>query len=169
MLLSSDYFDVFVTSLFENYIKNKNYVIKNGIVYSQCLDPNKLPSVFFMFNELWIQVLGRDYMIDISPAKDRSLCQLMFYKNPLAFNVFGTPIFTGYYTTHDPVNNKISFVPTPNSPKTMLQIGTLPANFFDAPLSETTTIWVYVITAVVVVALACLYYFVIIPQLSKVV
>lgn len=45
----------------------------------------------------------------------------------------------------------------------------LPTNFFDAPLSFETSIWIYVITGLVVVGLGCLYYFVIIPQLKKVI
>jgi hypothetical protein len=133
------------------------------------MDPATLPSVYFMFNELWIEVSGADYLMDVSSNRDRSLCQLAFYKNPLAFNVFGTPLFMGYYTTHDPVNNKISFVPTKNSPKTRLQIGTLATNQFDAPLTLEVSIWVYVITGVCVVGIAVLYYFVLIPELNKVI
>lgn len=122
-----------------------------------------------MFNELWIEVSGKDYMMDVSPNRDRTLCQLAFYKNPLAFNVFGTPLFMDYYTTHDPVNNKISFVPTKNSTKTRLQIGMLATTMFDAPLSMEVSIWVYVITGVCVVGIAVLYYFVLIPELNKVI
>ncbi|MFO0117208.1 MAG: hypothetical protein ACK521_06205 [bacterium] len=59
-------------------------------------------------------------MVDVSPAQDRSLCQLQIYKNPLAFNVFGSPLFKGYYTIHDPANNKIGFVPTQQSLKPRL-------------------------------------------------
>lgn len=73
ILVSSDYFDLIITKLF-TIINNKNYVVKNGIVYSQCIDPNTLPSIFFLFNELWIEVKGLDYMLDVSPNKDRSLC-----------------------------------------------------------------------------------------------
>ena len=83
--------------------------------------------------------------------------------------MFGAPLFRGYYTIHDPANNKIGFVPTPQSPKTRLAIGMLPTNFFDAPLPLETSIWIYVITGLVVVALGVLYYFVIIPQLKKVI
>lgn len=77
--------------------------------------------------------------------------------------MFGTPLLMGYYTVHDPVNNKISFVPTRLSPKKALQVGVLPYNFLEAPLSTTTSIWVYVITGICVVGLACLYYFVLVP------
>lgn len=112
LLMSSDYFSSIVTTLFETYIGNMNYVIKNGVVFSQCIDPNTLPPIFIMFNELWVQIRGADYMVDVSPNRDRTLCQLVIYKNPLAFNVLGTPMMIGYYTVHDTVNGKIGFVPS---------------------------------------------------------
>jgi hypothetical protein len=34
MLISSDYYDSIIKLLFETYIDNKNYVIKNGVVFS---------------------------------------------------------------------------------------------------------------------------------------
>jgi|LakMenEpi03Oct11_1017367.scaffolds.fasta_scaffold07843_1 hypothetical protein len=34
MLISSDYYDSIIKLLFENYINNKNYVIKNGVAFS---------------------------------------------------------------------------------------------------------------------------------------
>lgn len=34
MLISSDYYDTIVKLLFETYIDNKNYVIKNGVAFS---------------------------------------------------------------------------------------------------------------------------------------
>ena len=45
---------------------------------------------------------------------------LQIFKNNLAFNVFGTPLFRGYYTIHDPILNKIGFVPTARSLKSNL-------------------------------------------------
>lgn len=120
-----------------------------------------------MFNELWIEIKGMDYMFDVSPNRDNSLCQLAIYKNPLAFHVFGVPMLRGYYTIHDPVNSKISFVPTPNSVKTRLQIGILPSNYLPAPVPQSFNTWIYVITAIITVMLACLYYFVLIPYLKR--
>jgi hypothetical protein len=81
--------------------------------------------------------------------------------------VFGTPLLRGYYTVHDPVNNKIGFVPTPLSPKTRLQIGMLPTNYLPAPISQELNTWIYVITAIMTVMMACLYYFVLIPYLKR--
>jgi uncharacterized membrane protein YfhO len=42
----------------------------------------------------------------------------------------------------------------------------LPVNFFEAPLPYETSIWIYVITAILTVLLACLYYFFLIPFLK---
>jgi hypothetical protein len=119
-----------------------------------------------MFNELWIEVKGYDYMVDVSPNRDMSLCQLLLYKNPQAFNVFGSPLLRGYYTTHDSTNAKITFTPTPNSGKSKLPIGMLPTQNFNAPLSYSMSIWIYMLTAILNVVLACIYYFILIPYLS---
>ena len=43
----------------------------------------------------------------------------------------------------------------------------LPVNFFEAPLSYEFSIWIYLITAVLVVVLAVVYYFALIPLLSR--
>lgn len=120
IILSSDYYDQIVTKLMTDYIGTQNYVIKEGVTYSVCIPPSQLPSLYFIFNELLIEVRGEDYMADISPKGDMSLCQLLLFKNTMAFNLFGTPLFRGYYVTHDTVNAKMQFVPVPNSPKKRL-------------------------------------------------
>lgn len=51
-----------------------NYVIKDGAVFSQCFTANQVPSLYFLFNELWIELKGYDYMVDVSPGHDMSLC-----------------------------------------------------------------------------------------------
>ena len=119
-----------------------------------------------MFNELWVELRGVDYMIDVSEENDHSLCQLMLFKNSLGFNVFGAPLLKGYYTIHDPVKNAIGFVPTPLSPKIRLPLGTVPEAYFVAPLTYEISIWVYVITSVFIILLAGLYYFLLLPELK---
>ena len=104
-------------------------------------------------------------MVDVSEAQDRSLCQLQIFKNPLAFNVLGTPLFRGYYSIHDPVNNKIGFVPVAKSPKGVLEEGEPPTNELNAPLTQETEIWIYVITGVVAVGIALLLYYIVYPKL----
>jgi hypothetical protein len=106
-------------------------------------------------------------MVDVSPDKDRSLCQLLLFQNLLEMNVFGGPIFKGYYSIHDPKNNKIGFAPLYNSPKRTLQIGEVPLASFNAPAEVEMSIWVYLVTALFVVILAGVYYFVLIPELAK--
>jgi hypothetical protein len=58
----------------------------------------------------------------------------MIFQNTYSFNIFGAPVFHGYYTIHDPVLNTIGFVPTPGSPKKRMPIGEIPKQFFTAPL-----------------------------------
>jgi hypothetical protein len=50
----------------------------------------------------------------------------MIFKNPLGFNIYGAPLFHGYYTIHDPVKGSIGFVPTATSPKKRLALGEVP-------------------------------------------
>jgi len=54
ILLSSDYYESIVNKLFQEYLKTQNYVIKDGVVFSQCFTPSQLPTLHFLFNELWI-------------------------------------------------------------------------------------------------------------------
>jgi hypothetical protein len=39
ILLSSDYFETIVNKLFQDYLQTQNYVIKDGVVFSQCFSP----------------------------------------------------------------------------------------------------------------------------------
>ena len=105
-------------------IGTQNYIIKEGVVFAQCL--NKVPSIYFLFSGLWLELRGDDFLVDVSPDQDRSLCQLMLFQNILDMNVFGTPIFKGYYAIHDPKNDKIGFAPLSKSPKLPLRIGEVP-------------------------------------------
>jgi hypothetical protein len=82
-------------------------------------------------------------------------------------NVFGGPIFKGYYSIHDTKNSKIGFAPLKKSPKQRLQIGEVPLTSFEAPLEVEMSIWVYLVTALFIVFLAAVHYFVLIPELSK--
>ncbi|MFO0117209.1 MAG: pepsin-like aspartyl protease [bacterium] len=54
ILLSSDYYESIVNKLFQDYLKTMNFVIKDGVVFSQCFSPSQLPTLHFLFNELWI-------------------------------------------------------------------------------------------------------------------
>lgn len=98
--------------------------MKNGVVFCECFNVYHLPSIFIMFNRLWVELKAADYIIDVSG--DWSLCQLMIFKNPLGFNIYGAPLFHGYYTIHDPVEGSIGFVPTATSPKKRLALGEVP-------------------------------------------
>jgi hypothetical protein len=133
ILLSSDYFDKVIKQIFAK-VDNTKFTIKDSIVYSECISNSVMPSLFFMFNELWVEIKSEDYLVDVSPEKDGSICSLLIYKNPQPFHVFGTPFLQGYYTIHDADNSKIGFAPNTLSNKSKLQSGTLPVQFLDAPL-----------------------------------
>lgn len=71
VLFSSDYFDHIIIKLF-TYLDTQNFIVKEGVVFSECFEPYQLPSLYVMFNRLWIELKGVDYMVDVSG--DGSLC-----------------------------------------------------------------------------------------------
>ena len=83
-----------------------------GAVVSECFNPRDLPSLYLNVGGYWIEISPYDYMVDVSPGGDGSICQLMIFENPFPFNLIGIPGFNGYCTIHDPDNSRIGFVPT---------------------------------------------------------
>lgn len=73
MLFSTDYFDAVIARVFD-MLGTSNYAITEGVVFSECFPALDIPSIYFMFNELWVELKGVDYMIDVSAENDHSLC-----------------------------------------------------------------------------------------------
>ena len=126
MLLSSDYFESIVVKYMNDYVGSDQYAIQQGAVYSECFDTTEMPGMYFLFNNTWIELLPDDFMIDVSEAQDRSICMLMFIENSYPFNLFGSPLFMGYYSIHDTANDKISWAPSVGSYKSVLISGKVP-------------------------------------------
>ena len=42
-----------------------------------------------------------EYVLDASDDQDGSVCMLLLVGIDAPYNVFGTPIFQGYYTVHE--------------------------------------------------------------------
>jgi hypothetical protein len=42
-------------------------------------------------------------------------------------NIFGMPIFAGYYTIHNPVDGTVGFAPHPTSKKESIRLGSIPS------------------------------------------
>ena len=72
---SALYYEVFVRKIFAN-VNGEAWKMVDGIIQTLCYD---FPPLYFMFDNKWIMVNPADYVIDISPAQDRSLCILMIF------------------------------------------------------------------------------------------
>lgn len=80
-----------------------------------------------MFQDKWIKVTKDEYVLDASDDQDGSVCMLLLVGVNQAYNVFGTPIFQGYYTVHQQLGNgraRLGFVPNNVSRKSKLSDGT---------------------------------------------
>ncbi len=70
-------------------------------------------------------MLPDDYVVDVSPAGDGSVCKLRIKSLNAPFNIVGMPIYLGYYVTHDYSNPKeqtMSFAPHSNSEKKPVEL-----------------------------------------------
>lgn len=91
----------------------------------------------------------------------------MIFENPYPFNLIGAPGFRGYYTVHDPDNDRIGFAPTPDKMKDVIRQGNRPTQELTAPLSQTLDIIINTITVIVMGGIGALYYYLIFPELKK--
>ena len=130
-----------------------------------------------MFEKKWIVVNSEDYVLDVSEAQDGSQCLLLLIGLDGPYNIFGTPLFQGYYTIHDQSNKaetRLGFVPTNISSKPKLFLGSKPSFFLDfddkAKLTRNVNskaqegmIFRYVIEGAIALALLLVYFFVALP------
>jgi len=61
----------------------------------------KWESLWFMFQNMWIEVKPEEYLIDISENGNREVCHILMIGNNYDFFLFGLPIYQGYYTIHN--------------------------------------------------------------------
>ena len=92
---SSEYI-VMPEQIFHTYLSNlinraggPKYFMEDEEVYLECT--KKYPTLYFMFQEQWLEVSPSDYIVDWSRKKDESLCHLLI-KPGLEF-VMGIPLF----------------------------------------------------------------------------
>lgn len=71
---SALYFDEFIERIFA-YVGGDDYEVVQGYVVSKCY--GNFPSLFFMFDGLWIEIKPNEYVKDISDMQDLSQCLLM--------------------------------------------------------------------------------------------
>ena len=65
MIISQYFFEDLIDRIF-NYVDDDEYMISNGYVYTRCY--NNFPNLYFMFDELWIEVKPEEYVWDTSHA-----------------------------------------------------------------------------------------------------
>ncbi len=95
-------------------------------------------SIFWMVAYYWIEILPEDYIIDVSPNGDGSVCMLQFRANIYDFIVLGTPILQNYYVTFDMENTTATFIPNAWTKKGYLELDrTLPSRKIDVGASST--------------------------------
>lgn len=61
----------------------------------------KWESLWFMMQNMWIEVKPEEYLIDISENGNREVCHILMIGNNYDFFLFGLPIYQGYYTIHN--------------------------------------------------------------------
>ena len=98
-LIFSEFYFEYVIELIFDYVGDDEYAIKYGYVFTRCY--NNFPPLYFMFDGYWIEVLPEEYVWDTSNAQDRSQCVLLMSSTDAPMNIFGMPLFHGYYTIHD--------------------------------------------------------------------
>ena len=96
------------------------FFIKDNSIYTDC--DGLYPDLFFLIEEVWLQVLPQDYVIDMSDFGDRSLCQLMLKENKEESFVLGIPLLQGYCVNHNMDTSTIGFAPSLFSSKTDVQL-----------------------------------------------
>lgn len=95
-------------------------------------------------------------MFDASQAQDQSVCSVLFLPNQQDFFLFGSPIFSGMYTTHNMDKATITFVPHSLSTKSPVKAGVLPTQELAIGSGES-NIWSYVIGALFASAMGFVY------------
>ena len=98
IMISGTYFDDLVEYIFR-YVGGDDYQIYEGFIFSKCY--SNFPDLYFMFQEKWVKVDADEYVFDVSTSQDGSECLLLIVGLDAPYNIFGTPIFQGYYTVHE--------------------------------------------------------------------
>ena len=120
IMLPEEYFSSFLDLIYTDMADNEHEEA-NGYVISQCYDD--FPELHFLLSDKWVTVKPEDYVVDVSEAKDRSLCVLLLSPSSQPFLVLGMPLYMNYYVVHDDQSNRIGFAPHIDSPKDDLKTG----------------------------------------------
>ena len=162
-LIVSHYFFEDLIKRIYSYIGDDEYKITNGYVYTRCY--KNFPNLYFMFDGYWIEVLPEEYVWDTSNAQDRSQCALLISVTESPLNIFGLPLFHGYYTIHDMEGGRIGYVPNSISKKSPLVKGLPPVKKLDKKGKASKIVIITTILAALTAALTLAYIYGIEPAL----
>ena len=120
---SFHFFDDFISKIFE-YVGGDDYIVQSGIVITRCY--GNFPSIYFMFDDMWIEIKPNEYIKDISMAQDLSQCILLIMSSSMPVHILGMPLFHDYYTIHEMDTGRMGFAPHIKSRKKRLEDAVAP-------------------------------------------
>ena len=120
MMISSVYYESLILKLFER-LPDVQWSFSRGAVITSC--DAAFPTLYFMLDSRWIEVDPADYVAMDPENQDQ--CFLFILPINLPINIFGMPLFVGYYTIHDPVAGTVEFAPHSTSTKSNLRTDAL--------------------------------------------
>lgn len=121
LMISALYFESLVYAIF-NYAGIDDWSFSQGAVECSC--SADLPSVYFQFDNAWIEAKPADYMFDYYQTGDR--CILWILPTSMAMHILGMPVFVDYYSVHEPLTGAVHWAPHTNSPKDTIVTGPIP-------------------------------------------
>ena len=107
-----------------NEIAEVTFSVFEGQIYAECSE--QFPSIFFLIDGYYVEVAAKDYVIDVSEDKDRSICLIQISKTDSPFLIIGMPLFVDYTTVFDDIESFVIFLPTEGSEKQTLERGSIP-------------------------------------------
>ena len=162
---SYHYYDDFISKIFE-YVGGDDYVVQQGIVITRCY--GNFPSLYFMFNDMWIEIKPNEYVKDISPAQDLTQCLLLIMSSSMPVHILGMPLFHDYYTIHEMDTGRIGFAPHIRSRKTRLQDAVMPTQTLksNGNMKKRARTYAYIIITAISSTCAVVYTFAIYPAMK---
>ena len=110
-------------------LKDKKTELDYGVFYTSCSTTFE-EDIFFMFEGKWLQIKGKDLVVDLSEEQDRSLCAITFMPTSNEFWWFGHNIYKDYYVVHNMSQRTMGWVPTVDRIKESIKVGARPVNDF---------------------------------------
>ena len=98
IMISTIWYETLMDEIFKGILDS--YFLINGKPYTNC--GNDLPNLYFDFDGKTLQVRAEDYVEpDWNGGTFGVLCRLRISPLDAPFNIFGVPLYLGYYVTHN--------------------------------------------------------------------